>query len=234
MCRDLIADILIHLGTQAAAELEPNGAPTKLQRIDKNETISTVRDVARTERDWEELRLRKRNARKDGTTESVAPSRAGSVGPGTPGSTPAGDAATPKKEGLTKKEQRKNAAAKAAEASNHASQNLTSSMFVGKMGSVFGKKKYNWMTGGGRSGASTPQRSGTPGPGGNAAAAPAPAPESMPLTTDSRNRLGNWREDREKGRGVQLRDWIAALEADGLEHSALQGAYNSLDSSGPK
>lgn len=107
-------------------------------------------------------------------------------------------------------------------------------MFVGKMGSVFGKKKYNWMTGGGRSGASTPARSGTPGPGGNTAAAPAVQPEAMPLTTDSRNRLGNWREDKEKGKGVQLRDWIAALEADGLEHGTLQGAYDRLDTSGPK
>lgn len=204
----------------------------KLQRIEKNETISAIRDVTRTERDWEESRLRRRNARTEGAKESGTPSRAGSVAPGTPGATPT--EGSTKKE--SKKEQKKTAAAKAAEATNHASQNITSSMFVGKTGGLFGKKKYDWMNPKPRSGASTPARAGTPG----AAAGPGGGPgggaqaENTPLTTESRMRLGIWREDKEKGRGIQLRDWVGALEADGVDGAVLQKAYDRLDTSGPR
>lgn len=206
----------------------------KLHKIEKNETISTIRDVTRAERDWEESRLRRRNVRADGTKDTGTSSRAGSAAPGTPGST-AGETAAAKRE--SKKEQRKNAAAKAAEATNHASQNITSSMFVGKAGGLFGKKKYDWMNPKPRSGASTPARAGTPGASGGAAGSTgggAAAAENMPLTTESRTRLGNWREDREKGRGIQLRDWVAALEADGVDGAVLQKAYDRLDTSGPR
>lgn len=206
----------------------------KLHKIEKNETISTMREVTRTERDWEESRLRRRNARTEGAKESATPSRAGSVAPGTPGGTP-GEGGGSKKE--TKKEQKKTAAAKAAEATNHVSQNITSSMFVGKTGGLFGKKKYDWMNPKPRSGASTPARAGTPGAGGGAGGAPgggAAQAENMPLTTESRTRLGNWREDREKGRGIQLRDWVAALEEDGVDGAVLQRAYDRLDTSGPR
>lgn len=220
-------------GSQSAANLDPvNGVPVKLHRIDKNETISAIRDVTRAERDWEESRLRKRNARTEGAKESGTPSRAGSVAPGPPGATPTEGSA--KKE--SKKEQKKTAAAKAAEATNHASQNITSSMFVGKTGGLFGKKKYDWMNPKPRSGASTPARAGTPGaaagPGGGAGGGP--QAENTPLTTESRMRLGIWREDKEKGRGIQLRDWVGALEADGVDGAVLQKAYDRLDTSGPR
>lgn len=36
---------------------------------------------------------------------------------------------------------------------------------------------------------------------------------------------GEWREDREGGRGIQLRDIISVLEADGKENKALIRAY---------
>lgn len=190
-----------------------------------------MREVTRVDRDWEEARLRKRNARAEGTKDSATPSRAGSVAPGTPGATPSEGGS--KKE--TKKEQRKAAASKAAEASNHVSQNITSSMFVGKAGGLFGKKKYDWMNPKGRSGASTPARAGTPGAGGTTGGGPGGGQaENMPLTTESRTRLGNWREDKEKGRGIQLRDWIGALEADGVDGAVLQKAYDKLDTSGPR
>jgi hypothetical protein len=219
-----------------------DGPPHKLVKVSTNSTILTTRDVARIDRDWEERRLRMRNARKEGTTESGgATSRAGSVAPGTPGSVaPDSDKPAPKKETLTKKEQRKKAAATAAEASSHASQNLTSSMFagLGSVGGLFGKKKkgksYDWMNAGrGGSGTATPSRSGTPVPGktggtGGAAASP------MSLTTDGRNRLGTWREDKEKGKNVQLRDWVVALEENGQESRTLMSAYDALDSSNPK
>jgi hypothetical protein len=131
-------------------------------------------------------------------------------------------------------------AAKAAEASNHANQNLTSTLFagLGGKGSLFGKKKqgktYDWMNVGRGSGTNTPSR-GTPG-GGKGPNAPGgtPASGSVMLTTEGRNRLGTWREDREKGRNIQLRDWVHALERDGREGRALQRAYTELDLSGPR
>ena len=87
--------------------------------------------------------------------------------------------------------------------------------------------------GGSASGTSTPGRimtqglPGTPGiPVGNA------APEK--LTVEGARRLGTWREYREKGVGVQIRDWITVLEEDGREKKALQKAYMFLDQSEPK
>ncbi|GKT47178.1 uncharacterized protein ColSpa_07359 [Colletotrichum spaethianum] len=209
--------------------------PSKVQKVSATNTMShTVREVGKAERDWEERRLRKRNARKDGTTEAVStPSRAGSVAPGTPGGS-----APDSEKSISKKEQKKLDAVKKAEASSHANQNITSSMFVGmpKTGSLFGKKKggksYSWMTGG-ASGASTP-RMGTPGKPGGAAASGPPPPANHALTVEGRARLGNWREDKEKGKNIQLRDWVAALEGDEIELRAMQAAYDKLDTSDPK
>ncbi|KAK1983562.1 hypothetical protein LZ30DRAFT_714072 [Colletotrichum cereale] len=209
--------------------------PNKVQKVSATNTMShTVREVGKAERDWEERRLRKRNARKDGTTEAVStPSRAGSVAPGTPGGS-----APDSEKSISKKEQKKLDAVKKAEASSHANQNITSSMFVGmpKTGSLFGKKKggksYSWMTGG-AGGASTP-RMGTPGKPGGAAAPGPPAPANHALTVEGRARLGSWREDKEKGKNIQLRDWVAALEGDEIELRAMQAAYDKLDTSDPK
>jgi hypothetical protein len=142
---------------------------------------------------------------------------------------------------MTKKEMKKNQQAKAAELDSHQSQNTTSSLFagLGGKGGLFGKKKtgktYDWMNvGRGGSGASTPTRNPSglgKGAGGSVAAA---APVNMAMTTEGRNRLGTWREDKEKGRNIQLRDWVSVLERDGREHKALQGAYLRLDASNPK
>lgn len=209
--------------------------PAKAQKTHfTNSLAASVRDVGRGERDWEESRLRKRNGRKEGQGEQGAGgSRAGSAAPATPGSV----APEPEKP-PTKKELKKSA--KAAEAS-HASQNQTSSLFTGSgPRNLFGKKKggksYSWMTaGGGGSGASTPARPGTPGLGKAAGGATgSPGPANLALTADGRNRLGTWREDKERGRNIQLRDWVVVLERDGSEPLALQSAYDRLDASGPK
>ena len=211
-----------------------SGPPKKLAKISSYLT-TTMRDLAKQEREWEEARLRKRQKRKDGIPDSgTAPSRSASVAPGTPGSVaPEGEKAPTKKE--TKKQQ----AAKTAEANNHANQNLTSSMFagLGGTGKLFGNKKkgktYDWMNvGRGGSGASTPAK----GTGGKAGPTGTPGPQggNMPLTTEARNRLGTWREDKEKGKNIQLRDWVAVLENDGRETQALQKAYIHLDLSAPR
>ena len=107
----------------------------------------TMRDLARQEREWEEARLRRRQLRKEGMSDGApSASRAGSAAPGTPGSV-----APETEKAMTKKELKKTQAMKAAEASSHANQNLTSSMFagLGGKGSLFGKgkkgKTYDWM-----------------------------------------------------------------------------------------
>jgi hypothetical protein len=187
-----------------------------------------LRAEALKERDYEEARLRKRVAR----TSGEATPRQGSVIPGTPGSiAPESIEKVP-----TKKEQKKKAEAKVNEAASHAAANVTTAKFLGGGGSIFGKtKKYSWMTGGAggsASGTSTPGRimtqglPGTPGPVVNT------APER--LTVEGVRRLGQWREDKEKGLGIQMRDWIAVLEEDGQEKKALQKAYMFLDTSEPK
>lgn len=217
-----------------SSEVKP-AKPKKYAKIASYMTI-TMRDLAKQEREWEEARLRKRQKRKDGIPDGGAVgSRAGSVAPGTPGSVaPENDKA------MTKKELKKTQAAKAAEANNHANQNMTSTLFTGfgKGGSLFGNKKkgktYDWMNvGRGGSGASTPRASAG---GGKTAAnlGPNQGPVNVALTTEGRNRLGTWREDKEKGRNIQLRDWISVLERDGRETKALQKAYIDLDMSGPR
>lgn len=224
------------IGSADSAGLDNRPAPTKVPKISSFMT-TTMRELARQERDWEEARLRKRQRRKDGIPDSGnTTSRAGSVAPGTPGSV----APEPEK-AMTKKEIKRNQALKAAEANSHANQNMTSSMFagLGGKGGLFGKKKtgktYDWMNlGRGGSGTSTPTRT---MPGGGKAlgggANPA-APGNLALTSEGRNRLGTWREDKEKGKNIQLRDWVTVLERDGRETKALQRAYMHLDASNPK
>lgn len=142
---------------------------------------------------------------------------------------------------MTKKEMKKNQALKAAEANSHANQNLTSSMFagLGGKGGLFGKKKtgrtYDWMTTGrSGSGTNTPTRA-APGPKGPNGTPGTPGAAGIhAMTTEGRNRLGTWREDKEKGRNIQLRDWVTVLERDGRESRALSAAYVRLDTSNPR
>ncbi|KAL5606655.1 hypothetical protein BROUX41_003051 [Berkeleyomyces rouxiae] len=210
-----------------------NGPPSKIPKVSTNHIIQTVRETGRSEREWEERRLRRRNARLAGTSDtSGSQARAGSVAPGAS----AGSNALDKKDGGVKKEPKRGS--KMAEAS-HASQNQTSSMFAGfgAAGNLFGKKRkgktYDWMNAGAGGGGGAGGRSGTTTPGkssgGNAPATPAP------LTSDTgRNRLGTWREDKEKGRMIQLRDWVAVLTDDGLDSRAIQVTLDKLDSSMPR
>jgi hypothetical protein len=94
-------------------------------------------------------------------------------------------------------------------------------MMLGGGGGLFGKKKkqgYSWMTGGAASGTSTPSR---PSPAGATPAAisggrfgPGTAPVQS-LGRGSGMRMGEWREDGDKGAGIQIRDFLGALEEDG-------------------
>ncbi|KAL1842318.1 hypothetical protein VTJ49DRAFT_5599 [Mycothermus thermophilus] len=194
--------------------------------------MEAVREVARVDRDVEEARLRKRQKRLNPEVPPAG-SRAGSAAPGGPKDGAAPETETAAK-APTKKELKKSS--KLAEASSTASTNQTLSTLMGGFGRRKGKT-YTWMQQGGAG--STP---GTPkaAAAGDAGAAAADggaqkAPEKTTLTADPRYpRLGTWREDKEKGKGIQLRDWVTALEMDGIEVRAIQDAYLRLDSSGPK
>jgi len=194
--------------------------------------MEAVRDGAKVDRDVEEARLRKRQKRLNPET-AAAGSRAGSAAPGTPGAGAAPETETAAKAPSKKELKKGAAAARLAEASSTASTNQTLSTLMGMGGFGRKKKEYSWMQKSG-SGANTPKASAgeasasTPGGGPK-------VPEKTTLTGDPRYpRLGTWREDKEKGRGIQLRDWVIALEMDGIEIKAIQDAYLKLDSSGPK
>jgi hypothetical protein len=199
--------------------------PVKMQ----NEVVLALRKAAQAERELEEKRIAKRNARTSGEVTS----RQGSVMPSTPGSV----APEVSEKAPTKKELKRQAEAKTNEAASHAAANRTTEQFLGGGSSLFGKKKkYSWMTGGAggsASGTSTPGRIMTQGlPGTPAGAVVSVAPQR--LTQEGARRLGMWREDKEKGRGIQIRDWVTVLESDGREKKALQKAYTNLDNSEPK
>jgi hypothetical protein len=196
--------------------------------ISTNEVLKALRQSAAGERDLEEKRLAKRLARNNG--EATPAPRQNSVIPGTPGSV----APDFPDKAPTKKEQKKKAEAKFNEAASHAAANVTTAQFLGGGSSLFGKKKkkYDWMTpaaGGSASGASTPGRINTQIPG-----TPAAAPQPERLTVEGARRLGSWREDKEKGKKIQIRDWITVLEEDGHDKRSLQKAYMNLDASDPK
>ncbi|KAI1427479.1 hypothetical protein F5Y12DRAFT_154807 [Xylaria sp. FL1777] len=204
-----------------------NGLPTPVSEAPSpNYLIQSLVEFGKKSQSAEEGRLRKRQKRLEKSAEkdnqgADAGSRSGSVAPGTPGSIApdGGDAKS-----LSKKEGKK-AAAKAAESSSGTTVNATLSLFTGGK-----KKKYSWMNSSAGSGASTPRPQGTsgvpPGTGGSATKA-----GRGPLTRAGVAHLGQFREDSEKGKNIQLRDWIVVLEDRGFDPRSLQVAYDKVDKS---
>ncbi|KAI1139584.1 hypothetical protein F5Y05DRAFT_379458 [Hypoxylon sp. FL0543] len=215
---------------RSADELS-NGLPTPVSEVSPvNYLAEALAAAGKDARSAEESRLKKRLKRmedaaaKKDSEGTDGQSRAGSVAPGTPGSI-APESGEPSK-APTKKESKK--AAKLAEATSSTSVNATLTLFAGN------KKKYSWMTssGGAGSGASTPRlpTAGAPGTQGSTTGAAKSAAQG-PLTKAGVTHLGQFREDSEKGRNIQLRDWIAVLEERGFDLKALQQAYDILDRS---
>lgn len=193
--------------------------------------MEAVRDRAKSEREVEEARLRKRQKRLNPET-AQAGSRAGSVAPGTPGAGAAPESETTAKAPSKKELKKGAAAARLAEASSTASANQTLGTIMGSFGKK--RKEYSWIKKPG-SGASTSRTSLGDQAAAGAAGAAGKGPEKTNLTPDPRYpRLGTWREDKEKGKNIQLRDWVVALEMDGIEVRALQDAYAQLDASLPR
>lgn len=124
---------------------------------------------------------------------------------------------------MTKKEIQRLAKASQTEESSHRAANLTANLALGG-----GGKKYSWLTGG-NSGAATPRGGVAGGAGAGAAAGSAPGAPDKGLLGKTR-RWDSWREDGEKGRGIQVRDLVQVLELDGREKKTLVGALARLKS----
>jgi Transcription initiation factor TFIID component TAF4 family len=171
-----------------------------------NELTKSLRGFSETQKKAEEAR-RDRLAKK-----KKAASADGSLtpGPATPGGLMAPE--TPARKVSAKEKKRTESLISAED--QHKSQNSTANMMLG---SAFGKKKgksYAWMTGGAapklntQVGINGDLADGTKGDGG--------------VSLDAgRNRMGGWRDDKEKGKGIQLRDYLPALESEGKERKTL-------------
>jgi hypothetical protein len=139
-------------------------------------------------------------------------------------STPLGDRALGlDKKSVTKKEAKKMQDSKATEAQQHAQSVETARMALSGGGRMFGgKKTYSWLKPGGKTGGfSSPSRPTPSTP--TAGPEKTIAGESTPSLTQ--RRLGIWREDQEKGAGIQVRDILFMLEADGRATRHVQRGY---------
>ncbi|KAJ5642455.1 hypothetical protein N7490_006455 [Penicillium lividum] len=173
-----------------------------------------------------EAKRAKRNA--DATVDELMGNRPESVDvTGSAPSTPIGERAPSfDKKSMTKKEAKKMMDSKASEAQQHQQSVETARLATNSMlsGRMFGtKKSYSWLKpGGSSSGFSSPSRpnpptpSATPDKAGRAGDAPAGQPK---------RRIGTWREDKEKGAGIQVRDLLFMLEADGRGIKHVQRGY---------
>ena len=195
-----------------------------------------LRDLAAADRDAEKARLKARKLRQGSSATDTAMTNGVAVS--TPGTSPASGTVMPELQGavkMSKKEREKAKKADLNEEVMHKNANQAAT------NAAFGKSvsRYSWMTGGGSaagSGASTP-RGGAPAPngalGGAAGAGATKGGTGAGQGTGvagKEKRWGEWREDGEKGAGVQIRDWIEALEKDGKERKALVMALTKLNS----
>lgn len=143
-------------------------------------------------------------------------------------STPIADRApTFDKKSMTKKEARKLMDSKASEAQQHQQSVETARLATNSMlsGRMFGtKKSYSWLKpGGSSSGFSSPSR---PNPPSTPTAGPEKVSRPGEPPASQTKRLGTWREDQEKGAGIQVRDILFMLEADGRGTKHVQKGYS--------
>lgn len=188
--------------------------------------MPAIRKSLQSERTFEEERAAKRSKRAVNGLLSGEGARTGSFSMGTPGSGTAGllGERAPEVEGnrksTSKKEQRKQADAKASEAQQHVATTNTMRLALGS----FGKKMPSWMT--------------KDPPGGSAFSVPKPNSSSQSNSRVSGSggsqtgkiKFGNFREDKEDGRGIQLRDIVMVLEPEPKEKRSLARAYDKMSS----
>lgn len=129
---------------------------------------------------------------------------------------------------MSKKEAKKMMDTKASEAQQHQQSVETARLATNSMlsGRMFGAKKtYSWLKpGGASSGFSSPSRPNPPStPTGGVEKA---SRTGEPTPAGQTKRLGTWREDQEKGAGIQVRDILFMLEADGRASKHVQKGYS--------
>ena len=175
----------------------------------------------------EEARAAKRSNRKANGLLSGEGSRAGSISLGTPGSGTSGVLGerapdVDMRKVSSKKEQRRQADAKATEAQQHATTNNTLNM-------ALGGKKLSWMTT-----KNTPaSNTGFPGPprvNTNQSGQLKVTNGATGASAHGKKHIGDFREDREGGAGIQMRDIVSVLEPESKEKMALARAYTKMSS----
>ncbi|KAK6524952.1 hypothetical protein TWF281_011842 [Arthrobotrys megalospora] len=190
-----------------------------------SETAKSLRVLAMDERLIEEARITARQNRMNGKTGTPA----ADGGTGESMNPPPGSVAPEPEKRMTAKEAKKAQNSRLDEIQSHKAANETASLMLGGGR----KKKYSWMSagtgGGGGSGASTPNRmAGTPGAtAGTPGAAAGPVASNAPPMYWGK-RMGEWNEQGDRGKRIQIRDWVQALEQDGRETKSLQKAYLKL------
>ncbi|KAF3914540.1 hypothetical protein ABW21_db0202973 [Orbilia brochopaga] len=197
-----------------------------------SETARSLRQIATDERMIEEARIAARLQRLNGTKAGTAATTDGAdVGTTNP---PPGSVAPEPEKRMSAKEAKRAQNSRLDEIQSHKAANETASLML----SGSRKKKYSWMTqgaapaggggGGGGSGTSTPTRlPGTPGATNGkvtGTASAASATTNGPVMHWKR-RMGEWNEQGERGKGIQMRDWALALESDGRERKTMQKGY---------
>ncbi|PSK49427.1 Dynactin, isoform [Elsinoe australis] len=226
------------------AKAPPESVDGKQETVSfANSLPSHLSSLAISEHSAEAARVKRRAERAAKAAAAANASADGEVAPGTSPATPAPGTPAPAtpisnespiaaEKPLTKKEREKLAKGQNSETVLHKNANTTAAMQLG-----FGKKakKYSWMTGGAGSGAPTnpfaKPVSKSSGGGENRKEVNGEVRKEKKGLGKER-KFGDWREDGEKGKGVQLRDLAVVMDRDGKSRRALELAWLKLEKEG--
>ena len=187
--------------------------------------------MAQSERTAEEERRAKREKRASNDGLSAEGGRANSISLGTSGVTSGllGDRALDIdiRKGVSKKEQKRQADAKATEAQLHADANKTANMSLSLGGSL--GKALSWMNvnkPASNSGFPVTSRTNTGSQSQSKTANGVSSGHNSHKTGGKA--FGDFREDKETGAGIQLRDVVGIMEPEPKERKALAKAYSKF------
>jgi len=207
-----------HLRNSANSSLgsysETNQPPTPVSANGQMPTIQfgnpvaqALQTISKTERAQEEERLKKRQRREGNKSGSGTPGSLGTLGEVAP---------EVERKGAKTKDKLDASARKAMETQQHATTTKTMNMALGI------SKQKSWMVKDTGHVNTYLQKPNTTSQNPKAGASNA----NDAVSTLPKNRIfGDFREDKETGAGIQMRDVVAILENDGKEKRALQRAY---------
>jgi hypothetical protein len=197
-----------------------------------NQTVQVLRTTITGDRSSDDERASKRSKRAANSILAGEPSRSSSFSAGTPGSGTQGTLGerAPEPEAITKKgskKDQKKQADKVTELQQHAATTQTANMQLG----LGGRKKPSWMV----SARDTASPLGFPVPSrvntnlssqnksSNAGGVGGAGGSSL-----GKRQIGDFREDKETGKGIQMRDVIMVLDPEPKEKKALARAYSKM------